>query len=239
VHALRPVFESRFADAFDEVRKAFMQVLDSTWPDATRKPKERYISNYLIPLTAYSMLCDELRLPFKLSEVMDAMIELLVEQTSNIYSEDDVSRFWDIFLYCVEHPGILDKDDDYQVRLGPAFNVRSTQRDNRVTTPAQIAYNERILFVRMEKLFPEYQDRHNRLYRRNGLGKSALIHYLRGSEGYIGSTQIFTKFGPKQYIAFRMEKLPFTLRVTDEERDDKEMSPNYNPDADKQGDLPF
>jgi hypothetical protein len=154
VHSFRPLFEKNFSDAFDEVRKAFLQVLEQSWPPATRKPKERYISNYLIPLTAYHMLYDELRLPFKLNEVMDAMIELLIEQTSNIYSEDDVSRFWDIFLYCVEHPGILDKDDDYQVRLGPAFNVRSTQRDNRVTTPAQIAYNERILFVRMEKLFP-------------------------------------------------------------------------------------
>jgi hypothetical protein len=36
-----------------------------------------------------------------------------------------------------------------------------------------------------------------------------------------------------------MEKLPFTLRVTDEERDDKEMSPNYNPDASPEGELPF
>jgi hypothetical protein len=174
----------------------------------------------------YQLLQERLHLPYKLSEVMDAMLDLLQEQTSNIYAEDDVSRFWDIFLYCVEHPGILTTDDDYRVEIGPAFSVKGTTRGDRHNVPAQVASDERILFVRMEKLFPEYQDRHNRLYRRNGLGKAALYHYLRGSEGYIGSTQMYTEYGAKQYLAFRMDKLPFNLRVTNDQKPDPDQQPS-------------
>lgn len=233
VLAFRKEFEEEFADAFDECRQAFTSVLHANWPTGIRKPKERYIYNYLIPITTWYLLADRLKMPITLQQVIDSMLELLIEQTSNIFSEDDSSRFWDIFLYCSEHAQILQADDDWKVQIGPNFTIKETSGKRR-TVQANVSADERILFIRLEKIFPEYQERHRRQYNRNGLNRASLLHYLRGSDGYIGSTQLVSDHGPKQYLAFRMDKLDFTMKVTNNDQPE----PLYTTPA-QGGDLPF
>lgn len=233
VLAFRKEFEAEFSQAFDDCRQAFTAIINSNWPAGIRRPKERYIYNYLIPITAYYLMADSLKLPITLQQVMDSMLELLIEQTSNIFSEDDSSRFWDIFLYCSEHAHILSADDDWKVQIGPNFTIKETSGKRR-TVQANVSTSERILFIRLEKIFPEYQERHRRQYNRNGLNRASLLHYLRGSDAYIGSTQLNSDKGAKQYLAFRMDKLDFILQVTNTDQPE----PMYSAPA-SQDKLPF
>ena len=233
VLAFRSEIEAEFGNAFEDCRHAFTAIINANWPKGIRRPKERYIYNYLIPITAFYLLADRLKLPLTLQQVMDAMLELLVEQTSNIFSEDDSSRFWDIFLYCSEHAHILTVDDDYKVQIGPNFTIKETSGKRR-TVQANVGTDERILFIRLEKIFPEYQERHRRQYNRNGLNRASLLHYLRGSDAYIGSTQLVSDHGPKQYLAFRMDKLEFSLNVTNKDQ----AEPRYTT-TDTPEELPF
>lgn len=234
--AFRNEIDEQWNDAYDECRQAFTAILNANWPTGIRKPKERYVANYLIPITAFYILADSLKLPITLQQVMDSMLELLIDQTANIFSEDDSSRFWDIFLYCAEHDNLLVADDDFRVRIGPTFTVKESSGQRR-TVQARVAPDERILFLRIEKLYPEYQDRHRRMFNRNGLNKAGLMHYLRGSDAYVGSTQMMTTRGPKNYLAFRMDKLDFTMKVTDSHIPDPLDQPE--PVDTSQTDMPF
>lgn len=238
--AHRAEVEARFADAFEECRKAFTDIIERQWPGGVRRPKERFIANYLIPITMHYLLADRLNLAISIPEVMDAMLSLLIDQAVNIYAEDDASRFWGIFLYCAEHAHILTADDDFIVQIGPSFKIKESSGQRR-TVQAQVGAEEFILFIRMEKLYPEYAKRHREMYSRPGLNKQSLIHYLRTTDAYIGSTQMSVGKGPKQYLAFRLQDLDFDMSVTnanDEEKERYARQKEANGGA-SQEDLPF
>lgn len=210
--------------------------------------EDRIFNNWLVPLSVYAALSDELELPWDTTELVRMGVRMMIRQNKETKKNDDLGNFWKIVQYMASS-NMLFEQGDYKL-------VLTTRAVRRYFEAGQWKSQE-YTFDRPTQLFYMTTTRVFSLYKaqclREGdkpLPDSTIEYYLKNSGAFVFETkkESFQKIDPKtgmQEIAeggdkkrtsttalvFYYEKLNITLENDGDALDelvDRE-----------QGDLPF
>ena len=122
---------------------------------------DRMVENYSMILTMHYLLKPLIKLPFNLGELVNFLMDTIQAQAEKRDTGSVTQRFWDIFLSLASEAGpggkpVIRENKDYRLD-GNKLRIRWTE------------------------IHSMYLERHSRIYRSPGLGKSTMLQKLRDS----------------------------------------------------------
>lgn len=245
VHGCREAVRTKFNTEFEFVRTDF----SGSFQDGM-VISDRVLNMYCIPLTTFRILAAEgLEFAFNYDDLKRSLLDLILVQKENMFSENEVSVWWRIIEFLLER-GELRHGQDIIVEYADSETYDedwSGKRQRRI----QYADNTgsgavRLVYLYLGVAHPLYMKMHYDERRVKGLDKQALTLYLRTFEAFAGLKRA-KKFGgkPKSCMVFEADKLPFDVPLTIEvlaresRKKDAEENPPEEAAAAPQEDLPF
>jgi hypothetical protein len=123
---------------------------------------DRMIENYSIILTTYQVSFDAgLNLPFNYLELESFLVDTILKQNDKRDTGSVTQRFWDIFLQLA---------NEGQISHGKEYKLRGDE-----------------LTIRFKEVYGMYLEKHQRLYRAQGLGNATLLDKLKNSGAFVES----------------------------------------------------
>ena len=257
VHDQRDAVRDRFSTEFEFVRTDF----SSSFQDGM-VISDRVLNMYCIPLTIYRILSTSplstgegpgVRLDFAYTydDLKRALLDLIMVQKENMFSENEVSVWWRIIEFLLER-GELKHGHDIicEYAADETYDEDwSGKRQRRIQYADHAGSGQvRLVYLYLGVAHPLYMKMHYDERRVKGLDKQALTLYLRTSDAFAGLKRA-KKFGgkPKSCLVFEADKLPFELPLTvdvlarESRKKDAEESQQETPEPPPapEEDLPF
>lgn len=221
VHDRREQVREKFNTEFEFVRTDF----SSSFQDGM-VISDRVLNMYCIPLTVYRILAlpsgegagEGLEFAFTYEELKRALLDLILVQKENMFSENEVSVWWRIIEFLIER-GELRHGQDIIVEYSDAETFDedwSGKRQRRVQYADHTGSGAiRLVYLYIGVAHPLYMKMHYDERRIKGLDKQALTLYLRTSDAFAGLKRAKKFAGkPKSCLVFEADKLPFELPLT-------------------------
>ena len=179
--------------------------------------EDRILNNTAILVAVYSIIAKLEKLPYSLEEVLEFAANQIRWQCGAISTSDESAVFWSIFENMIE-------DKDCQINEDRDFLIQDVEKMTIIkagqSKPEKVVFTEKkkVLFLRMNNVYPEYSIRHLRGYQKKGLPDQSLRHYLTENEAYIGYIK-GKKFNgkTKACLAFYYDLLPIKDSIEDDE----------------------
>ena len=169
----RKKFEHEFAGNY---KSAFSDITDKL--EASRI-EDRILRNWVVPLAAFRTLSGVLELPFTYNEMLKITIDGIVRQNSEVKSNNELGKFWDLVAYLRQNGDIYD-ESDYRITYTNKLSI------NKPATTIEYNETKRILLIRRSRIFQLYK-KESRAIGETSLPEGSLRFYLEKSPEYIGT----------------------------------------------------
>ncbi|NOX64639.1 MAG: toprim domain-containing protein [Chlorobi bacterium] len=206
LHQHRSLIKDKFNQLFDQTRTAIQSMI----PIKTRV-EDRILNNYVIPLTVYKLFHNEMKLPFDIKYVESLFAQQIIDQSSAIFKEDELSVWWNLIQYLIESLELRHNNDIIVQNV----NEVTLLKENKETHKLSFDSFRKILFLRLTKAHPLYLEYHKRQYNKQGMAKQSLLFYLKNSKAFIGVSKA-KKFDGNSYrcFVFDLEKIGMEIPET-------------------------
>lgn len=154
----RPYFVDHYESEFDRRFKEFKELC------AQKKiiVPDRMCENYAVILTTYEVITSAgVKLPFMAGELKSFMLTTIKAQADKRDVGSVTQRFWDI--------------------------VQQLASERMIRFEKEFKFNGNVLTIRWSEIHGMYMEKHQRLYRSPGLGKSTMMQKLQDSGTMIGA----------------------------------------------------
>ena len=201
----RDYFCKHYEDEFDTQFEAFKNLCakeNIVVPD-------RMCENYALILTTYSVSIQAgVKLPFKDADLKKFMLETIEAQSEKRDVGSVTQRFWDIFLALASEAGAGGKP---AIRYGKDYSMDGPS-----------------LFVRWTEVHGLYMEKHSRIYRSAGMGKSTMLQKLKDSGQMVTTTTKWIDGNTRRGYEFEYDKLGIDLLSVIEywNRQEQKYAPN-------------
>lgn len=177
-------YEAEFTTRFQEF-KDLCSEKKITVPD-------RMCENYAMILTTYNVISSAgVKLPFMPGDLKRFMIETIRAQAEKRDVGSVTQRFWDIFLSLASEAGPGGKP---AIKHGKEYTLDANR-----------------LFIRWTEIHGLYMEKHSRIYRAQGLGKSTMLQKLKDSGHMIDTSKKWMNGATVHGYEFEYDKLGIDL----------------------------
>ena len=187
----RPFFKENYTKKVDEVSLKLEELLKG------QAVETRVFNNWLMILSAYATLDDEIELPWDYTETMQLAVDLMLRQNSEMKKNDDLGHFWKIVGYLASS-NLIFEDGDY--KLVYADHVTRRYMDGGQWKSDKIQYIEpkQLFYLTTSRVFSMYKSQ----CLREGdkpLPEATIEYYLKNSKAFLFETkkESFKKIDPK------------------------------------------
>lgn len=180
----RTIIQEKFYQEYDRLRSVFA----ATLKDDGFGSSDRILKNYLSPLAIVNLLskCDGLHFGFDLWKFQESILQSMKNQMENMFAEDEVNIFWQIFSYSVSKGLFLHRIDYLIEERAEEKIMDPNTRDKKDSKEIRFNPTRKLLYVNFTKVHPEYLQVHQKTRGKNGLQLKALQHYLKNSNSFLG-----------------------------------------------------
>ena len=193
----RDTFKNNYNKNVDIVSDKFRELLGAV------SVETRIFNNWLTVASAYYTVANIVELPFKLSEVIELFVEMMIIQNKETLRNDDLGVFWKTVQYLISS-NMLFEDGDYKVLYTDRFT--RTFKENNQWQKSEIILNEpqNVLFLSVSRVFGLYKTQALREGDKP-LPEATVEYYLKNSPAFITDskkvsfTKIDTKHGIPEY----------------------------------------
>jgi DNA primase catalytic core len=159
--------------------------------------EDRIFNNWLIPVSAYITIADQLELPWDNDELIALAVKLMKRQNSEMKKNDDLGNFWKVVEYMATS-NILFEDGDFKVLFTDKITRRYFEGTGWQKEEINLQKPQRVLFLTTSRVFSLYKSQ----CLREGdkpLPESTIEYYLRNSKAFLCETkkESFKKIDPK------------------------------------------
>lgn len=186
-------------------------------PNAPRNIAPRLVKNNAIILAVFTLISEVEQLAIKPDQLEGVMIRVMVSQLFSIAQEDDLAGWWDQIEFAISR-GDLRYEQELSVASERDLKVEQTNTEGSAKQEYDWSMAPRkVLYLHMTVAFQVYSQNLRKSGRDNGMPKSSIQHYLRGSEAYLGEKVYKMGGRSKRVYCFDVSRLPFDLQ-TDHEK---------------------
>jgi len=175
----RAQFIEHFKENFDAAHDELKNIIDES------SIETRLWRNWLIIVASIRTLYNIRDLPIKYSLSLEAIAPLIQRQHTETRANNDVSNFWDIFVYLVT-TGILEHGYHYKIYV----------TDKLTTSKYEINDVRKYIAIDMQIALQEYA-MHNKRAGTKPIPKSSLDYYLKNIPEFLGTQSCRLKVSPK------------------------------------------
>lgn len=175
----REKFIEHFKGNFDTAHEELKKLIDES------SIETRLWRNWLIVIASIRTLYHLRDLPFKYSIALEAIAPLIVRQNHETKANNDVSNFWDIFVYLVT-TGILEHGYHYKIYV----------TDKLKTDKYEVNTIKKYIAIDMKTALQEYSA-HSKRAGIKPMPISSLDYYLKNVPEFLGTQSCRLKVSPK------------------------------------------
>ena len=187
----RPFFKENYSKKVDEVSVKLEQLLKG------QTVETRVFNNWLMIMSAYATLDDEIELPWDYTETMQLAVGLMVRQNSEMKKNDDLGHFWKIVAYLASSNLIYD-DGDYKLVYTKEAGYTKMEDGRWQTQKIQWIEPKNLFYLTTSRVFSMYKSQ----CLREGdkpLPEATIEYYLKNSKAFLFETkkESFKKIDPR------------------------------------------
>lgn len=152
-------FRQVFIDKYEAEFRVKLTEFKAVLADQKITVPDRMVENYSMILTTFYLLKPLIKLPFTLSHLINFMLKTIQAQSEKRDTGSVTQRFWDIFLSLANEAGPGGKP---VIRYMKDYTLDGNK-----------------LGIRWTEIHSLYLEKHSRIYRTPGLGKSTMLQKLK------------------------------------------------------------
>jgi len=187
----RAYFKENYSKKVDQVSLDLEKLLKG------QAVETRVFNNWLMIMSAYATLNDELELPWDYTETLQLSVKLMLMQNGEMKKNDDLGHFWKVVGYLASSNLIFEGGD---------YKLREDDKVKRIWMEGAEWKKDTIQYLKPKKLFYLTTARVFSLYKsqclREGdkpLPESTIEYYLKNSKAFLFETkkESFNKIDPR------------------------------------------
>ena len=224
----RELVRQQFLTTYDEMVARLRNEVPAKAP---RNIAPRLVKNNAILLATFRLVSEVEELAITFEDLYQVIVRTMVGQLYSIAQEDDLAGWWDQIEFAIAKND-LRYEHEIDVVYESVLDTKSAGDDG--LKEQHYNFGEagcKVLYLHMNVAYQVYSQNLRRTGRDNGMPRSSIQHYLRGSEAYLGEKTRRIGGKTKRVYCFNMERLPFDLELT-EDRD------RFRPSMPGEGDEP-
>jgi len=198
--------------------------------------EDRIFNNWMIPLAAYRTLSEQTELPWKVDELINMSVQLMIRQNKETKKNDDLGNFWKVVQYMISS-NILFEEGDYKVVFAESVTRRYFENGLWGKQEIKLPKVKQLFYLTISRVFSLYKTQ----CLREGdkpLPESTVEYYLKNSPAFICETkkESFKKMDPKTgaqekddngllkrtsttALVFHVDKIGLMLGTVDKDKD--------------------
>jgi hypothetical protein len=227
----------------DYVKQNYLATYDEVMHDINKDiPKEvprnvvaRLTKNNAMLLASFKLLCEKEEFGFTYKELRDIMHRVMVKQLFAIGQEDDQATWWEMIQFALRKA---------ELQHGRDLLVEACMEIDKVDVVTDLGKKKEtiewggqerhILFLHLSTAYRVYSRLMRQEGKDNGMPKSSILHYLRGSEGYLGEKPYKIDGTTKRCMLFDVSRLGLEIQLSSEWNADpgpgeKDVPPDKTP----------
>ncbi len=187
----RPFFKDNYSKKVDEVSLKLEQLLKG------QSVETRVFNNWLMIMSAYATLDDEIELPWDYTETMQLAVDLMLRQNGEMKKNDDLGHFWKIVGY-LAGSNLIFEDGDYKFVYADHVTRRYMDGGQWKSDKIQYLEPKQLFYLTTSRVFSIYKSQ----CLREGdkpLPEATIEYYLKNSKAFLFETkkESFKKIDPK------------------------------------------
>ncbi|MCU4176436.1 DNA primase [Carboxylicivirga sp. N1Y90] len=177
----RELFTKYYNKTVDSVSDEFRKLL------GTIAIETRIFNNWLTVASAYATVAKMVELPFKIDEIMQLFVEMMIEQNKETARNDDLGIFWKTIQYLISS-NVLFEEGDYRVVY--AEKMERTFKEDGKWQKSDIVFQEpqKLLYLSVSRVFGLYKSQALREGDKP-LPDATVEYYLKNSPAFICDTK--------------------------------------------------
>jgi DNA primase catalytic core len=210
----RELIAQRFLTVYDHMAGRLRSAVP---PTAPRNIAPRLVKNNAIVLAVFQLVSEVEELAFTVDDLFEVVQQVMVGQLHSIAQEDDLAGWWDQIEFAITSKHELRYDNEIDVVLEDSLNAEvSTDAGMEKRRHRWADGPRKVLYLHMNSAYQVYSQSLRRTGKDNGMPKSSIQHYLRGSEAYLGEKAHKINGRARRVYCFDLGQLPFDLQTSDE-----------------------
>ncbi|HRZ20061.1 MAG TPA: hypothetical protein P5184_00225, partial [Bacteroidales bacterium] len=144
---------------------------------------ERLIRNFTTILAPVKILESHLSLGFSFEQLYKISLDQIEATSHQLSSSEALAAFLRMIEYFYENHSI---EDGVDFKINSRLSLKVV-RNNNEAEEVVFPFPVKIIYLRFNKIHPQYLHSFRNQYSRNGLDLTSLLHYLKHHKAYIGS----------------------------------------------------
>lgn len=188
---IREKMKEHYRKAADETAQTMTDLMGSAIVET------RIFNNWLCIMAAYTIMHNELDLPWDYEETMKIAVDLMITQNAEIKKSDDLGQFWKIVQYLITSNLLFD-GGDYKTGYVDKVNQRYMENGDWKTKVIEYPTSKRILWLTTSRVFSLYKQQCGKEGDKP-LPETTIEYYLRNSKAFLVETkkESFKKIDPR------------------------------------------
>ena len=203
IYSHREYVKENFADMMEQVRDTIRGLYTPT-----TQPSDRVLNNFSMIASVYLLIAKKVDMPFKLSDIIDTMVERINDQSRAVEGADELSGFWMVIEYLItkgkEVNGQGLGPDHYAVEYHKSVTIKVSEAE---TKSVEWEQEQKLMFIRLNHAHSLYT-REGKTMVSRVVEKGTLLHYMKQHRSYVGemkAKKINDK--PQRCLVFNLEHL--------------------------------
>lgn len=209
----RETLKQRYLATYDEIVIALGACIPKGVP---RNVVARLTKNNAMVLAAFKIISELEDFAFTYDELFEYASKVMVKQLVSIGQEDDLATWWEMVNYAIRK-GLLMHDNDLEVSHTSAIKLTvSGPSGKEEQTFSWGGEEKKLLYLHVGTAYREYSRLLRQEGKDNGMPKTSIQHYLKGSESFLGEGAKKIGGRSKRVYVFDVARLPFDIELSTE-----------------------
>jgi DNA primase len=153
--------------------------------------EDRLFRNWVMVLSAFSVLEDKLDLPFTRANLIENAVRQLRIQQRETRNSNEISTFWSLVLYMYSD-GLIQENVDFKISF--LESIKTDLVDIKFDEP------KNVIFIQHSRIIPLYK-KHGKQHGEKILPSDSIYYYLRNDKRFLGKKDVaFKAVDPKTGI---------------------------------------
>ena len=206
----RQAIREQFLTVYDEV---VVELKKSIPPSVPKNVVSRVLKNNAIILATFKIISQAEQFSFSYKQLHEQAVKVMVKQLHSIGQEDDQAVWWDMIQFAMRK-NELAHDKDLLVKYESVIDPGKGQK------VIDLGGSKKVLYLHLDTAYRVYSRLLRQEAKDNGMPKTSIRHYLRGSESYLCEKTQRIDGGAKKVYVFLVENLPYEDLPLSSEVDD-------------------